>query len=34
MCARYRIAREQVRYFGQAEPYIALHWADPPCPGA
>ncbi|MEW1841578.1 hypothetical protein AB0392_26870 [Nonomuraea angiospora] len=30
-CARYRITRERVRYFGQAEPYIALHWVDPPC---
>ncbi|MFI7135485.1 hypothetical protein ACIBQ1_58225 [Nonomuraea sp. NPDC050153] len=30
-CARYRITRERVRYWGQAEPYIALHWADPPC---
>lgn len=26
---RYRVTRERVRYCGQAEPYIALHWADP-----
>ncbi|MFI9552049.1 hypothetical protein [Nonomuraea endophytica] len=25
--AGYRITRERVRYWGQAEPYIALHWA-------
>lgn len=29
-CARYRITKERVRYAGQAEPYIALHWADAP----
>ncbi|MET8991817.1 hypothetical protein ABZW49_40750 [Nonomuraea wenchangensis] len=29
--ARYRVTRERVRYHGRAEPYIALHWADPPC---
>ncbi|MFD1932331.1 MULTISPECIES: hypothetical protein [Nonomuraea] len=28
--ARYRITKERVRYVGQAEPYIALHWADTP----
>ncbi|WP_219469193.1 hypothetical protein [Nonomuraea rhizosphaerae] len=28
--AGYRVTRERVRYHGQAEPYIALHWADPP----
>ncbi|MEV4109389.1 hypothetical protein [Nonomuraea sp. NPDC049695] len=32
VCARYRITRERVRYCGQVEPYIALHWADPPPP--
>ncbi|MET8142388.1 hypothetical protein ABZU32_18935 [Sphaerisporangium sp. NPDC005288] len=31
-CARYRVTRERVRYCGRAEPYIALHWADPPDP--
>ncbi|MCF6471827.1 hypothetical protein FAF44_26040 [Nonomuraea sp. MG754425] len=28
--ARYRITRERVRYWGQAEAYVALHWADQP----
>ena len=30
--ARYRVTRERVRYHGQAEPYVALHWADIPPP--
>ncbi|MEU7744345.1 hypothetical protein [Nonomuraea sp. NPDC049158] len=29
--AGYRVTRERVRYCGQTEPYIALHWAGPPC---
>ncbi|MEV1246464.1 hypothetical protein ACIBO2_20725 [Nonomuraea sp. NPDC050022] len=29
--AGYRVTRERVRYWGQAEPYIALHRAGPPC---
>ncbi|SDJ45273.1 hypothetical protein [Nonomuraea jiangxiensis] len=31
-CARYRITRERIRYRGRREPYVALHWADPPPP--
>ncbi|MET9343303.1 hypothetical protein [Nonomuraea sp. NPDC003804] len=31
-CARYLITKERMRYAGQAEPYIALHWADAPAP--
>ncbi|WP_433424272.1 hypothetical protein ACQP1V_17705 [Microtetraspora malaysiensis] len=27
--ARYRVTRERVSYHGHAEPYVALHWADP-----
>ncbi|MEV5407553.1 hypothetical protein AB0K60_01775 [Thermopolyspora sp. NPDC052614] len=27
--AGYRITGERVRYFGRAEPYIALHWVGP-----
>ena len=30
--ARYRITRERVRYCGQAEAYVALHWDGPPDP--
>jgi hypothetical protein len=26
-----RVTRERVRYWGQPEPYIALHWAGSPC---
>ncbi|MFI6485545.1 hypothetical protein ACIBH1_47090 [Nonomuraea sp. NPDC050663] len=29
--ACYRVTHERVQYHGQAEPYIALHWADLPC---
>ncbi|WP_188193740.1 hypothetical protein [Nonomuraea sp. SYSU D8015] len=29
-CARYRITRERVRYWGRSGPYIALHRAGPP----
>ncbi|MFI6501572.1 hypothetical protein [Nonomuraea typhae] len=33
--APYRITRERVRYWGRAEPYIALHWTGAcPCSSA
>ncbi|MEZ0072055.1 hypothetical protein [Planotetraspora sp. GP83] len=28
--ARYRVTRERVHHPSCAEPFIALHWADPP----
>ncbi|MEV4749827.1 hypothetical protein AB0K21_25900 [Streptosporangium sp. NPDC049248] len=30
--ARYRITRERVHHPCRTEPFIALHWADPPEP--
>ncbi|WP_203968434.1 hypothetical protein, partial [Sphaerisporangium melleum] len=31
-CACYRVTRERVRYWGQPQPYIALHWTAQPQP--